>query len=262
MSDSLFDITGRVALVTGGGTHLGKAMAEALASHGADTFVAGRRRTVIEETAADLRSRGLSCHAVAMDVTDPVAVEAAVDHVISEAGSLDVMVCNAGAGFEESYPPHTDIDDFRSTLESHLIGSLNCANAAARHMLPKGEGSIITVASIHGFLTADPRLYEGIDMKRRSGPAYQSAKAGVLALTRNLAAELGRGGIRVNCISPGQMPKDTANPTFVERARDRNALGIIGKPEHIKGAVVLLASDAGAFITGHNLVVDGGWSIW
>jgi gluconate 5-dehydrogenase len=105
-------------------------------------------------------------------------------------------------------------------------------------------------------------LYTGLDLSFRSGPAYQSAKAGIIGLTRNLAAELGPLGIRVNCISPGFVPKSTANPDFVERGRQGNALGIVGKPYDLAGAVLLLASNAGRFITGHNLIVDGGWSIW
>lgn len=261
MTSPLFDLSGRTALITGGGTHLGRSMAEALAQHGANVYIGGRRLEVTEEAAAKMSAGGLSCRALRMDVTDPASVEAAMEQAASQTGRVDVVVCNAGASSEDTYPPDTDVQVFRDTLESHLIGTLNTANAAAKRMLPTGAGSIITVSSIHGFLTADPRLYPA-EMTKRSGPAYQTAKAGILALTRNMAAEFGQQGIRVNCISPGQMPKDSANPTFVERARERNALGIIGRPEHLQGAVVLLASDAGAFITGHNLVVDGGWSIW
>ena len=123
-------------------------------------------------------------------------------------------------------------------------------------------GSIITISSMQGSVASDPRLYAGLDMTYRSGPAYQSAKAGIIGLTRNLATELGPLGIRANCISPGFIPKSTANPDFVERGRRGNALGIVGQPDDLAGAVVLLASDAGRFINGHNLIVDGGWSIW
>ena len=119
------------------------------------------------------------------------------------------------------------------------------------------------MSSVHGSLAADPRLYEGLTkMPVRSSLAYQTAKAGIIGATRNLAAELGRSGIRVNCISPGHIPKGDADPEFVRRVINGNALGVMGRPEDLGGAVVLLASDAGRFITGHNLVIDGGWSVW
>ena len=254
----VFDLNGRAALVTGGGTHLGLAMAEALAGHGADTYVAGRRADVIERAAASIRAQGWSCRAVPMDITDAEQVESVIDRI----GPLDVVVCNAGANAESQYPPSTDLDVVRSTLESHLLGTVSTANAAAKQMIGRGRGSIITVSSVHGSLAADPRLYEGLEMSKRSSLAYQTAKAAIIGLTRNLAAEFGRFGVRVNCISPGHIPKADADREFVERVRDGNALGIVGEPDDMKGAVLLLASDAGRFITGHNLIIDGGWSIW
>ena len=258
----LFDLTDRVALVTGGGTHLGRAMAEGLAAHGARTFVGGRRPDLIEETAASIRAQGLWCQAMQMDITDPSRVEDVLAEIASAAGPIDIAVCNAGANGESAFPPETDLDAVRATWESHLLGTVTTANAAARYMIPRGSGSIVTVSSVHGSLAADPRLYEGLGLSKRSSLAYQTSKAAIIGLTRNLAAEFGRAGVRVNCISPGHVPKPEANPEFVRRLVDGNALGIKGHPDDMKGAVVLLASDAGRFITGHNLVVDGGWSIW
>jgi len=258
----LFDLTGRTALVTGGGTHLGRAMAEGLAEQGASVVLAGRRTEVVEASAAAMRAAGLASRAVTLDVTDPDDVESVFATVAAEIGPLDILVCNAGASFETSYPPDTDLDQFRRTMEVNAVGTLLCAQAAARQMGPRGSGAIVTVSSIHGSLAADPRLYEGIDMRIRSGPGYQAGKAAVLALTRNLAAELGPLGIRVNCISPGYFPSEKSDPEFVERCRRRNPLGTFGSPEDLKGAVVLLASDASRFMTGANLMVDGGWSIW
>ena len=258
---SPFDLTGRVALVTGGGTHLGKAMARSLAEHGAHVIVAGRRVELVEQAAAGIRADGGLCDAMRMDITDPSQVESLVAGIAENVGPLDIAVCNAGSSGETRYPPESDLDAIRSTLESHLLGTITTANAAARQMLGRG-GAIITVSSVHGFLAADPRLYEGTGMQQRSSLAYQSAKAAVIGLTRNLAAELGRTGVRVNCISPGHIPKPDADPEFVARVVERNALGIMGRPDDLGGAVLLLASDAGRFITGHNLVIDGGWSIW
>lgn len=259
----LFDLNGRVALVTGGGTHLGRAMAEALAAQGADTYIVGRRIDVLEEAAESMRARGWSCREMTMDITDERQVDRVVDHIAEEAGPLDIVVCNAGASFETEYPPFTDVSNLVRTIESHVVGTITTANSAARYMAQRGSGSIITISSVHGSLAADPRLYENLtQMSRRSSLAYQTSKAALLGVTRNLAAELGRSGIRVNCISPGHIPKDTADPEFVKRVVNGNALGITGIPDDLKGAVVLLASDAGRFITGQNLLIDAGWSIW
>jgi NAD(P)-dependent dehydrogenase (short-subunit alcohol dehydrogenase family) len=257
----MFDLSGRVALVTGGGTHLGKAMGRALAAHGAHLIVTGRRIEVVEQAAAEMCGQGWRCEAMQMDVTDPGQVESVTARIAETVGPIDIAVCNAGSSGETRYPPDSDLDAIRSTLESHLLGTVTTANAAARQMLGRG-GAIITVSSVHGSLAADPRLYEGTGLVQRSSLAYQSAKAAVIGLTRNLAAELGRSGVRVNCISPGHIPKPDADPEFVTRVVERNALGVMGRPDDLGGAVLLLASDAGRFITGHNLVVDGGWSIW
>ena len=262
MPSALFDLTGRTALVTGGGTHLGRAMAEGLAEQGASVVLAGRRTEVVEAAAEAMRAAGLSSRAVTLDVTDPAQVEAVFAEVAEASGPLDILVCDAGASFETTYPPNAEIDEFARTMAVNVNGTYLCAQAAARQMVPRGRGSIVTVSSIDGSLAADPRLYDGVDMRIRSGPGYQAGKAAVLALTRNLAAELGRSGVRVNCISPGYFPSERSDPRFVERCRERTPLGTSGSPDDLKGAVVLLASDAGRFMTGANITVDGGWPIW
>lgn len=260
---NVFDLSGRGAIVTGGGTHLGKAMARALGMYGARVCVAGRRSEVLAAAVSELQADGLDITSRVLDITDSEQVDRVVDEVAAELGDLSIMVCNAGASAEDRFPPDQPVQTFLDTLNSHLVGTFSCAQAAARSMrAAQIGGSIITVSSMQGSVASDPRLYAGLDMTYRSGPAYQSAKAGIIGLTRNLAAELGPLGIRANCISPGFIPKDTANPDFVERGRRGNPLGIIGEPDDLAGAVLLLAGDAGRFITGHNLIVDGGWSIW
>ena len=139
----------------------------------------------------------------------------------------------------------------------------SCSDRSARTELSRHDatGRIVTVGSIHGTLGADKRLYAGLEY-HRSGPPYQAAKGAIVNLTRGLATELAEHGITVNCLSPGQIPAPGTDPGFVERCRLANPLTRTGRPEDLKGALALLASDAGAWITGHNLVVDGGWSIW
>ena len=258
----MLDMTGRSAIVTGGGTHLGLAMASALAEMGASVYIASRRAELCEETAVELRGAGMDVTAAGCDVTDEAQVDALIDRVMSDRGRLDVMVANAGGAFTDSYIPDASIDEFRRTVDLNLTGTYICAQSAARHMIPAESGSIVTLGSIHGFLTSDKRMYDGLPTFRRSGPPYQAAKGGIINLTRGLAAELGEYGITVNCISPGQIPRASTDEGHVERSRNAIPLQRTGTNQDIKGAIALLASPAGAWITGHNLVVDGGWSIW
>ncbi|MBI4305660.1 MAG: SDR family oxidoreductase [Chloroflexi bacterium] len=257
----LLDLSGRVAIVTGGGTHLGKAMASTLGELGAAVFLASRRGELCEQAANELRAAGIDATGLKCDVTSEPDVQALVGRVVIERGRLDVMIANAGGSFTSTYIPRASIDEFRKTLELNLTGTYVCAQAAAEVMMPRRSGKIITLGSIHGFLAADKRFYKGLNF-RRSGPPYQAAKGGVINLTRALAAELGEWNIQVNCISPGQIPRADTDPAMVEKARLNNPLEVVGRPEHLKGAVALLASPAGDWITGQNIVVDGGWSIW
>ena len=255
----LLDMSGSAAVVTGGTTHLGRAIATAFGEMGAAVYIASRRGELCEQVASDMRGSGIDCTGLACDATDEAQVDGLVERVVEERGRLDVMVCNAGGSATQSYIPDASIDEFMATLEMNLKSTYICAQAAARVMIPQGRGKIITLGSIHASLGADKRQYGGLG---RSGPPYQAAKGGVLNLTRGLATELGEFGITVNCISPGQVPPPTHDAGLVERWRLNNPLGRSGSPEHLKGAAVLLASRAGDWITGHNLVVDGGWSAW
>ena len=257
-----FDMTGRVAVVTGGGTHLGRAMATALAELGATVVIASRRKELCEQVAAEISADGLKVEGLGCDATDADEVAAMVGAIVERHGRLDVMVCNAGGGAAEpTYIPDGDVSEFMATLEMNVTSAYLCANEAAKVMVKQGSGSIITIGSIHGSLTNDKRFYEGTGFKR-GGAAYQTAKGGIINFTRYLAMELGDRGITANCISPGQIPGPTADPVMVERARQLNPLGRTGVADDLKGAVALLASPAGSWITGHNLIVDGGWSIW
>ncbi len=258
----LFDLTGKVAIVTGGGTHLGTAMATALGELGAVVYIASRRKALCEQVAGELQEAGIDCTGLGCDVTDEAQVDALIDTVVAQKGQLDIVVCNAGGSATTTYIPDASIEEFTLTWETNVKSIYMCAQAAARVMIPQRSGKIITIGSIHGFTTADLRMYEGLDMKPRSGPPYQAAKGAVINLTRALAAELGSHGITANCISPGQILKPDMDPKQAERYRLLNALQVHGRPEHLKGAVGLLASKAGDWITGHNLVVDGGWTIW
>ncbi|MCH8910282.1 MAG: SDR family oxidoreductase [Chloroflexi bacterium] len=256
----LFDLTGRSAIVTGGGTHLGTAFTEALCDLGAKVYIASRRAELCEQVASDLRARGYDVIGLGCDVTDEEQVDALVQRVIDDTGRLDITICNAGGSFNTNHPPDADIDEFRRTVEVNMTGTYITAQSAGRAMIPARRGSIITLGSISSTLAMNPRSY--IPGYNRSGAPYVAAKGGVLMITRAMAAEFGEYGITVNCISPGQVPKDTVDPDQVENFRKMNPLQRTGLPKDLKGTVALLASDAGAWITGQEFKVDGGWSIW
>ena len=162
-----------------------------------------------------------------------------------------------GGALTRSYIPDASIEEFRRTLELNVTGTYICAQSAARAMIPRRRGKIVTLGSIHASLTADKRMYDP-DAFFRSGPPYHAAKGAVLNLTRSLAAELAEHNIQVNCLSPGHIPKADVDPGHVERHARMTPLGRLGAADDLKGAVALLASRASDWITGHNLVVDGG----
>ena len=256
----LFSMKDRVAIVTGGGTHLGSAFTEAMSELGAHVYIASRRAELCEETAAAMRARSLNVTALACDVTDEESVNSLVDQVMEREGRLDVFVANAGGSNTTAHPPHADVDEFRWTLEKNLTSTYMCAQAAGRVMIAQKSGSIIALGSIASRLASDPRIY--LESFKRSGAPYVAAKAGTLALTKALAAEYSPHGVRVNCICPGQIPNDLTDKVQSEKFRTMNAFHRTGLAEDIKGACALLASDAGKWITGTDILVDGGWSIW
>lgn len=254
------DLSGASAVITGGGTHLGLAMATALGDLGAAVHLVGRREQVVSEAAASLRDADIEAHVHAADAADPAAVEAVLDRIDERHGRLDVMVCNAGGSRGGDQVPDIDADDLAETLRMNVGTSMVCAQAAARRMMPAGRGAIILVGSIHGHLGSDPGRYApGF---RRSPASYHASKGAIVNLTRALATEVGGHGITVNCISPGQIPKARMDDDTRARQREGVPLGRLGVPEDLRGAVALFAAPAGSWITGQDLVVDGGWSAW
>lgn len=251
---------GQVAAVTGGGTHLGLAMATGLAELGAIVYLLGRRADVVQAGAAALTARGLAAHAVAADAADEVGMEQVVQDIVRAHGRIDVMVCNAGGAFGSEMAPSIAVADLEATLRLNVTTALVSAQSAARAMQQRRSGAIITIGSLHATLGSDPRLYA--PGYQRSTQSYHAAKGAILNLTRALACELAQHDITVNCISPGQIPKPTLNAFTRENFRSMVPLGRLGEPHDLKGAVALFASPAGKWITGQNLTVDGGWSAW
>jgi NAD(P)-dependent dehydrogenase (short-subunit alcohol dehydrogenase family) len=183
-----------------------------------------------------------------------------VQDIVRTHGRLDVMVCNAGGAHGVDMAPHISVADLETTMRLNVTTTLVSAQSAARAMMTRRSGAIITIGSLHATLGSDPRLYA--PGYRRSTQSYHASKGAILNLTRALACELAQYDITVNCISPGQIPKPELNAFTRENFRNMVPLGRLGEPHDLKGAVALFASQAGRWITGQNLTVDGGWSAW
>lgn len=258
----MFRLDGRVAMVSGGCQNLGLDMAEALGEAGADLAITSRQLEKAEEKAKELaQALGVRVLPLALDVTSEPSVDAAFDKLESFFGKLDILVNNAGGGRGKAPFEQRPKADWDHVLSANLTGTFLCSRRAIRIMLRQRSGCIINIASMSGLIGRDRRVYEGSDMVPNSVD-YSSAKAGVIGLTKDLAAYAGPRGIRVNAISPGGFERGQP-AEFIKRYSAAAMLGRMGQDgRDIKGAVVYLASDAAAYVTGHNLVVDGGFSVW
>lgn len=262
----LFCLEGRVALVTGAAGYLGRSISSILAEAGAHVLLNGRSPKVTE-FALKLKERGLKASTAIFDVTAEAEVEAAVKRIKTEYGRLDILVNNAYSGRTGTVETATS-EDFRAAYEIAVTAAFRLVQVsrplleiAARNN--PGGASVINIASMYGMVSPDPSLYG--DSGMNNPPFYGAAKGGLIQLTRYLACHLAGSKIRVNSISPGPFPpSDIAwkKPDFYEGLCRRNPMGRIGDPDELRGPVLLLASDAGSYITGINLPVDGGWTAW
>lgn len=261
----LFRLNGKTALVVGGARHLGYDMASALAEAGCAVALTSRTLASAESAAARLaQEHGVQTLGLALDHRDSAAVHDIVSRVIMWRGSIDILVNNAGGGSGAKPGPWLERSpaDIQSLIESNLTGTMLCCQAVARTMVPRRSGKIINIASVSGLLGRDRRLYERNGMNGQPVD-YAAAKAGVIGMTRDLAGLLSPSGICVNTLSPGGFERPQMPRGFVADYGDRTPLGRMGRDGvDLKGAVLFLASAASDYVTGHNLVVDGGFSLW
>jgi len=246
ITDPLFDVRGKVAVVTGASSGLGESFSRCLAARGAVVVAAARR---LERLEALVREGG-AAHAVALDVTDPASVEAAMRRAEELAGPIDILVNNAGVADTKASLEVTE-SDWRRVLDTNLDGAWRMAQAAAKSMVAaKRGGSIVNIASILGLRQATHLL------------AYAAAKAALVQVTKSLALEWARHGIRVNAIAPGYVVTEMNRDYFASEPGQAVLKRIpqrrVGDPRDLEGALLLLASGAGAYITGSVVVVDGG----
>jgi gluconate 5-dehydrogenase len=251
----VFDLSGRVALVTGGSRGLGKEMAEGLAEAGASLMLLARREQWLQPTTEEFTSRGFKCEGAICDVSDPNDVRAAVDRTLRTFGKIDILVNNAGITWgapAEEMP----LDKWQKVLDVNLTGAFLFCQSAGRHMLERRSGSIINVASIAGLI--------GTMESGQPIVGYVAAKGGMLAMTRELAAKWARRGVRVNAIAPGFFPSRMTEKVLEASGPEIAAnvpMGRVGLEGELKGVAVFLASDAAGYVTGQTIVVDGGTTI-
>lgn len=256
----IFNLDGRVAVVTGGAGLIGHALAQGLATFGAHTFIADVNADAAEKRASELTRKGLKCSAVEVDILDATSISSVIDKILSKAGALDVWVNSAYPKSRDWGLPFEDvsIESWRNAVDSQMTSYCFCSRAAAEAMRSQKRGSIINLGSTYGMVGPDFSIYEGTALTMPA--AYAAIKGGIINFTRYLASYYAKDGIRFNCISPGGVENNQAT-TFVEKYVRKTLLGRMAKPEDIAGAAVFLASDASAYVTGHNLVVDGGWTV-
>jgi len=262
----LFHLDGRIAFITGAAGHLGRSMAKGLAEAGAHVVLAGRKEENLRALANELLAEGRKADVVVIDVENEESVQRAFARVAEDHGRLHVLVNNAYEGAGGTMET-SSVESFARAYEVAVIGAFRCIVAAKpllkAAVLETGHASIINIASMYGIVSPDLRIYDS--QEESNPPFYGAAKAGLIQLTRYAACEYAKEGIRVNAISPGPFPKPlirVQNPGFHERLCAKTPLGRTGEPEELKGVVVFLASDAATFVTGANLVVDGGWTVW
>lgn len=266
----LFDLTGKVAVVTGGLGILGRQFCAGLAAWGANVVVVDRDEadaSVFAEELAD--AHGRRALGLGRDVGDPAAVRDLVDRVVGELGSVDVLHNNAASKSDDLdaffEPTETySLDEWRKIMSVNLDGAFLVAQAVGEQMIRQGGGSIVQTASIYGVVGPDARIYESSHYLGRAinTPAvYAASKGGVVALTRYLATTWAQHGVRVNTLTPGGV-ESGQNEAFKGLYAERVPLGRMARADEMVGALVFLASDASSYVTGQNIIVDGGWTAW
>jgi NAD(P)-dependent dehydrogenase (short-subunit alcohol dehydrogenase family) len=251
----LFDLTGHVAIVSGGSTGLGRQMAQALAEMGANLVLCARKKPRCEQAAEELRALGVQALGLGCDVRDRAAIQSVVDTTLAKFGRIDILVNNAGVSWGAPIEEMT-LEQWDKVLSTNLTGTFLFCQAAGQTMVAQRSGKILNIASVAGLGGASAEL---------QAIGYHASKGGVIAFTKDLACKWAAHNIQVNAIAPGWFPTHMSDWVIQHRKDSLLAkipLARFGGEHDLKGAAVFLASAASAYVTGHVLVVDGGQSAW
>ena len=250
-STKLFDLTGRVAIITGGGAGLGLQMAEGLAEMGANLILCGRKKERCEKAAADLEALGIVALGMGCDVTNPESIQQVVDAAVTRFGGIDILINNAGTSWGAP-AEQMQLEHWNKVIQTNLTGTFLCSQAAGKIMISQKRGKIINIASIAG-IVGSPQELDAI--------GYAASKGGVVTFTKDLARKWAPHGICVNAIAPGWFPTQMSRGIIERHTKEllkAIPLGRFGGDQDLKGAAVFLSSGASDFVTGQVLVVDGG----
>jgi len=251
----LFDLTGRVAIVTGGSIGLGRQMAEALSEAGAKLVLCARNKERCDLAAAELQKAGAEALSLACDVKKPESIQAVVDQTVARFGRIDILINNAGTSWGASVE-EMKLEAWNKVMDTNMTGAFLFCQAVGRVMAPAKRGKIINIASVAG-LRGSPPDFQAI--------GYQASKGALIAFTKDLACKWAMHGINVNAIAPGWFPTNMSGAVIgrdPEALKNRIPLHRFGSEHDLKGAALFLASAASDYVTGHTLVVDGGQTAW
>jgi gluconate 5-dehydrogenase len=260
----MFDLSGKVALITGGNGYLGSSMSEALAEYNATVILASRDINKNIKIANELTNKYHNINVPAyMDLSNEDSVKECINKTTKEYSTIDILINNAnfGAGGKMHEMP---FENWKCCLQGSIDGVFLCTKTVLLQMMRQQGGSIINIGSMYGVVPPHICVYDTPCEKNYSPVGYGVGKAGIIHLTKYIASVYSEYGIRCNCISPGPFPNPSVqqDKDFIKRLCGQNPMGRIGQPDDLKGIILLLASNASSYITGQNILVDGGWTTW
>lgn len=261
--NNIFDLKGKVAIVTGGYGHLGTGIVNALLAYGAIVYVAGRTK---EKFYAKFTNETANLKFIEIDILNSISIKKSFKSVFNQEKRIDILINNAHSAKGNSQENMSD-DDFLYTLDGVLGSVHKCIREVLPFMKNNKEGKIINISSMYGHISPNfDRLYKGDNCEKYTNPPhYGAAKAGVIQITKYFAVLLAKYNIQVNAIAPGPFSKEIIqkeNPQFIQRLKDMNPMSKLGVPEDLAGPILLLSSKGSSFMTGQTIKVDGGWTIW
>ncbi len=265
MSKDLFNLENRVALITGGAGLLASEHAIALHQYGAKIIISDVNMEACQEKVDALKNQGVEVEVMLLDVTSKDNWIQVVNQIIKKYKSIDILINNAGftnqsktSSFDKEFE-NFPLEDWNNIMNVNLTGTFLGCQIVGNQMLKQSKGSIINIASLYGVVSPNHKIYENTDI--RQPVAYSVSKNGVVALTKYVATLWAKKGVRVNSLTPGGIFNGHEG-LFLERFENLNPIGRMSQKDELRGGIVYLASDASSHVVGHNLIIDGGWTVW